>query len=311
MTQDAKQFNRQVSLVVSGSTGDGLDLSAMRVTFDIKKGDVQTPNSATIKVYNLSKDTENRIENEFTRIILQAGYPSNIGVIFSGNIKKVSYGRENSTDSYISMTAGDGDQAYNYSIVNKSLISGASQDDQINASIDSMTGAGVSRGYIANTGGEKLPRGKVMYGMSRDYLRQSALTSNTSWSIQDGKVQFLENTGLLPGQGVSLTSETGLIGFPEKTDNGININCLLNPLIRVGGSVKIDNSKILDTRTGETEEEKKGTKSTPEVNTDRDGVYRVLVAEYVGDTHGNDWFCKLTCLAVNSSARQNEQVQPT
>ena len=46
----------------------------------------ETPNSASIKVYNLSEATAGRICKEFTRVILQAGYQGNCSVIFDGNI---------------------------------------------------------------------------------------------------------------------------------------------------------------------------------------------------------------------------------
>ena len=93
------QYIRRCNLVVSGASGDGLDLSSLRIVFKIKKSDAQTPNTAEIRVYNLAPDTAKQIRKEFKRVVLQVGYESNYGVIFDGNIKQVRMGRENGTDT--------------------------------------------------------------------------------------------------------------------------------------------------------------------------------------------------------------------
>jgi hypothetical protein len=41
-----------------------------------------------------------------------------------------------------------------------------------------------------------------------------------------------------------------------------------------------------------------------------DGFYRVMVAEHVGDTRGNDWYTELTCLAADISAPASSAVLP-
>ena len=125
------QYIRRCNLVVSGVSGDGLDLSNLRIVFKIKKSDAQTPNTAEIRVYNLAPETAKQIRKEFKRVVLQAGYESNYGVIFDGNIKQVRMGRESGTDTYIDIAAGDGDDAYNYAVVNTTLAAGAKQSDQI------------------------------------------------------------------------------------------------------------------------------------------------------------------------------------
>ena len=123
------QYIRRCNLLVSKANGDGLDLGSLRVVFKIKKSDAQTPNTAEIRVYNLSENTAKQIQKEFTQVTLQAGYESNYGVIFAGNIKQVRMGRENGVETYIDIAAGDGDDAYNYAVVNTTLAAGASHTD--------------------------------------------------------------------------------------------------------------------------------------------------------------------------------------
>jgi len=294
------QYLRACSLIVTNSSGNGLDLSSLRVVFNVKKTSDQTPNSMIVRVYNLTDATQKQIQKEFTKVILQAGYQSNYGVIFSGNIKDIKFGRENATDKYIEIFAGDGDEAYNFSVINRTLASGATLKDQINASIDSMSSAGISVGYIEDPTPQALPRGKVMFGMSRDYLRQSALTSVATWSVQDLKVQFLKRTSLLPGEAVVLNSKTGLIGIPIQTNAGIETTCLLNPLLTINAKVSL-NENLISGAVDDNAEKPKASFAT-------DGIYRILSLSYVGDTFGTEWYTKMVCLAADQSAPAGEEV---
>lgn len=302
------QYIRRCNLIVAGASGEGLDLSGLRIKFKVKKSDAQTPNTAEIRVYNLAESTVRQIREEFTTITLQAGYEANFGVIFAGNIKQVRFGREGGTDTYIDIAAGDGDDAYNYAVVNTTLAAGARQSDQIQAAAGALAQRGVGQGFIADTGAQSLARGKVMYGMARDYLRQSAEASETTWSVQDGKLQFVKLTEVLPNQAVLLNSKTGLVGVPELTNEGVKARCLLNPLLKIGVRVKIDEADVAEAKlpsTGQTAAVNAGASIA------QDGIYRLLVVEHSGDTFGNDWYSDLVCLNVDETAPTGQQVART
>ena len=300
------QYLRKINLIVAGASGGGLDLSPMRIVFKTKKSDAQTPNTAEIRVYNLAPETAKKIRQEFKTITLQAGYEANYGVIFTGNIKQVRFGRESGTDTYIDIAAGDGDDAYNFAVVNTTLAAGAKQSDQISAAGNAMAGRGVGVGYVAETGAQALPRGKVMYGMARDYLRQSAEASETTWSVQDGKLQIVSLTGTLPNQAVKLNSKSGLVGTPEQTNDGIKARCLLNPLLKIGGKMQIDEKDVAEAKLPDTEKDSTANKPA---DISSDGVYRVLTIEHSGDTRGNDWYSDIVCLDVDATAPPGKQVK--
>lgn len=303
-----RQYLRACKLIVATAGGSGLDLSGLHIKFSIKKADAQTPNTAEIRVYNVAETTVARIRKEFSRVVLQAGYEANLGMIFDGNIKQVRFGRENGTDTYIDIAAGDGDDAYNYAVVNTTLAAGASQRDQINAAASPMSERGVKPGYIGETGETKLARGKVMYGMARDYMRQSAEASDTTWSIQDGKLQFVPNTGVLPNQAVVLNSKTGLVGQPEQTNDGIKARCLLNPMLKIGAKVQINEKDVAQAKLADTSKDAQANKPA---DIAADGFYRLLVVEHSGDTMGNDWYSDLICLDIDATQPPDKQVKKT
>ncbi|MGC8011077.1 hypothetical protein ACP3WR_24425, partial [Salmonella enterica] len=80
-----------------------------------------------------------------------------------------------------------------------------------------MAPFGVSLDYMFELPKNPLPRGKVMFGMARDFMRGAARTAQAVWSIQDGKVQLVPETSYRPGLIPVITSETGMIGLPEQT----------------------------------------------------------------------------------------------
>lgn len=300
-----QQYLRKCTLIVSNET-EGLDFSKLRITFQIKKSDAQTPNDAAIRIWNISKDLADRIEKEFNTVTLQAGYEENFGVIFQGNIKEAKYGRENGTDTYLDIRAGDGDKDYNFAIVNKTLAAGATIKNVTDAALSSMPNT--QQGFIDDLGTTKLPRGKVMYGNARNILRKSISNADASWSIQDGKLQIVKLRGLLPSEAVVLNSGTGLIDTPEQTTKGVKAKCLLNPMLKIAGRVKIDAESI---RLAKLKDEEKPTTDKPgakPVALAADGIYRILKIEFLGDNRGNDWFCDLTCIDVDASAPKGQEV---
>lgn len=299
------QYGRKVSLLlVEGEKA--LDLSDFHIRFETAQQDEESPNNCTIRVYNLSETTIKKVREEYSRVVLQAGYMNApFGVIFDGTIKQFRIGRENNITTYLDILAADGDEAYNWAVVRQSLAAGSSHSDRVNAIIKEMTPKGVTAGKIIypDTGGV-LPRGKVLFGYAKGAMRQVVRTMGSTWSIQNGKVNIIPLDSYLPGEAVVLTSATGLIGRPEQTQDGIKARCLLNPKIIVGGTVKIDNKSINQTVNrdanappGPAYNQYAGVQMLASVTAD--GLYRVYVAEHVGNNRGLEWYTNIICLTVN------------
>lgn len=303
------QYLRKASLIVYGANNKAINIGDLRFSFAIRRGDIQTPNSADIRIYNLASDTAHHIqqispEPEFSRVVINAGYEGNFGLIFDGEIKQVRRGRSSETDTYLDITAADGDSAYNYSVASMSLAAeSTSPANQVEEMIKGMAQYGVTKGYVPNLSTNPLPRGKAIYGMVKDELRKIAKTTDTSWSIQDAKVNLVPLTAYMPGEVPVISSATGMIGLPEQTQNGINVRVLLNPNIKVGQKVLIDISSLQKYRYslslgGNQQAQNAATELFNK--TSDDGSYYVMIADHHGDTRGNDWYTDLTCLAVNA-----------
>lgn len=293
------QYMRSFSLIITGTNLDGIDLSPLHCKFSVKRSSNMTPNCADIRIYNVDQDTALKIKQQYTRVIIQGGYDSNYGIIFKGNIKQVILGRESATDTFVDLNCGDGDLAYNYAIV-KTAIQAADQNSIFNQIAQPMYGLGLSLGTSqpAFTPGI-LPRGKTLWGSSKDFMRSFASQNGLTWSIQDEQISFIKQQGYAPGTSVILTSKTGMIGTPQQTNIGVNVVNLINPLINPGQTVKIDNASVAQLKI-DLGNPKDPVNLAPPLTAD--GVYYVLVIEQTGDNRGIDWYSKLICCTVNPSS---------
>lgn len=293
-----KKYLRKVSLTVGSLAGGARDLSQMHFKFHIRQWDLQTPNSATIRVYNLSDQTVKQIQDEFTEVNLQVGYEgSDFGTIFQGTIVQAKRGNESASDSYLDIICADGDEATNFAIVNTAISAGSDYKARAAALTAAM---GLKNGYTPDFPAGTLPRGRTYYGMAKDHMRDLALSTDTKWSVQDGLVQFVPLNGYLPGEAVVLTSATGLIGFPEQTQLGIKVRCLIDPRIKVGTRVQIDNKSIQRATLDLSVSGSANNGFLPSIADD--GFYRVVVNELEGDIRGEAWYCNLICIAMNEAA---------
>jgi hypothetical protein len=302
-----QQYLRQLSVVIAGASGNGLDFSQFRVTFAIRRGDYQTPNSVDLRIFNLSDQTANRIQNEFSQVSLVGGYSGNAGQLFKGTIKQVRKGRVDQRDSYVDVTAADGDEAYNFAPISKTLAAGTTPGGIYQALVDAMQAKGLTQGYTPNLPQNGLVRGKVMFGKARDELRTFANTSDCAWSCQNGALTLIPLTSYIPGNVITITPSTGMIGVPEQTQQGIHVRTLLNPNIKIGQTIKLDQTDINKLRFSlDSTSVTNNLLLQQAIKTNGDGLYYVMVANHTGDTRGRDWYTDMTCLAVDATVKSAE-----
>ncbi len=303
-------WNRYCKLYVGVPGHEGLDLSELHIIFSVHQNDFESPNHAEIKVYNLSRDTLKRIQSwgEHAAVYLEAGYiGNNTGeTIFKGTVSQMRVGREGNTDTFAEMLCMDGDWVNDNSLmVSTSVAAGATQDQvlekvrqEVGSQMAIASKPDPSKGKYWTTAAL---RGKVLWGMPRILIRNIAQTVGHRWSIQNGEVQFIDQYGYLPGEGVVLNPSTGLIGTPTQTNEGIAMRSLLNPKIRIGTLVKLKNSLINKTIVDSMTAYDKFSGLVNVAPLSPDAVYCVLIAEHHGDTRGQEWYTDITAMAVDLS----------
>lgn len=310
------QWLRYCRLIVSTESVEGtneqmiqaIDLSDFRIRFLVDQACVGKPTTAEITVYNIANSTidlipgatNQDIRNRNILVTLEGGYQSNHAIIFQGELWWKTTGRENETDTYLTLVCASGSRNQGYAVVNASIPKGATQQDILNIVAKSMTEKGVSVANKPTLMATKLPRGKVIYKMTKDAMEGLADTNNFDWYIgTNGLVTVPKDSSFDPNtEAILLNVTSGMIGRPKLTTLGVNVDCLMNPLIDVGTIVHINNNEILrenyDTSMGSVRENYHRTT----LYEGADGFYRVIARQHIGDTRGNDWYTSLICVAV-------------
>jgi hypothetical protein len=293
MTQ---QFLRALSLVV-GNASEAYELSDLHVRFQVKNANVQTLKSAVIRIYNLTPTLAKLIQNEFTSVRLSSGYQGSLGMIFQGELTQIERGKENATDSYVEIHAQDGDKAFNWGTSSWSLAKGYTPDDLYSKLLKDLEPYGMTMGYKPNFIGNPSVDGFTCHGMTRDLLRNLAKSQGCTWSIEDGKLDFTPFNGVIPGTVPSLNSASGLLGTPRQTIEGLIARSLLNPAIRAGGQVNIDNAAITTLRLTDRYQ-----KADFVPSLDNDGAYKAFQVVHTGDNRGQAWYTDMICVAVDGTS---------
>jgi hypothetical protein len=288
----------------------GLELGGLRVTFNVHKNVVGTPNVLEAKVYNLSPQTMKKII-QFTRVQLSAGYKfAQYGMIFDGTVVQYRIGRENITDTYMEIRAVDTDSLAGATSFHRFEV-GTKESDIIQQYVKDT---GIPAGYLSPTVGTQVLKWPlIVAGPTHKYLRDMMNKYGANCFPDNNKLHVVEQKEILPGEAVILSPQTGLIGIPEATPEGMQIRCLLNPRFKVCGLVQLDKKFISGISyipgagvegTYETQKKQEALagKGTPQIEvptpTSPVGRYKIFTIEISGDTRGQPWYDDLVCLAV-------------
>lgn len=335
---------RHFELRLLDDNGQGISLSDFKVTFAIDWFNSMWPRVATLKIYNLKRDTMSRITgDEFSRVQIVAGYDGifsgmpdtipesevgtitevssssagqtsgqNYGIIFDGEIRFTITGRDNPTDIFTLIQAVDGHKAFNEAVSTGSLSAGYKLTDVHTMLMRDFSPYGITQGVTGEFPDRVMPRGRVFFGATRDYMSNLAAQCDANWQFVDGRLQIVQENKYLY-EAIALNSQTGLVGMPQQTMGaGVNVRCLINPKIMVNGLIQLDQASVYRSQLPNDEIQRSQGRITESSNDGNlslggtiaqpasvatDGVYIVQSISYTGDTRGNPWYMDLMCMA--------------
>lgn len=268
MVEDSRQFGRACHVII-GKDGKGIEISGLRMRFDVSKSSGDNPNTAKIEIYNLSPNRQNQVIKEWEDIQLVAGYKGRERIIFSGQIR-TAIPKIVGTDRILTIESGDGDREVLRGFVNKTLEKGCTSNEIIGECQAAMFDLPAAYTDELTT---TYKRGRVLSGRASDILTMQTMQEDAQWSIQDGQLLLLQGGNVRPNAVWLIDSESGMLGSPEPTTVGVKVRTLLNPAYLIGGVAKIE-SLIFS------------------------GGVRIETINHRGDTHGSEWFSELEGLSV-------------
>lgn len=258
------QYGREYKLTIGGS-GESIVIEKLRIAFDIEKTISSDPNPATFEIYNLSASNRNLISSgEYDRIQFDGGYEDGILTMFIGWINDVE-NRIDGDDKITVVTCSDGQKDYRESRTATTVAKGSTDKQIVAEVLKGMPNTGEGVQEIPTI--KQLPRGKTLVGNSRDILSIIAKNQNADWSIQDGELLILpKDKALANDEGFLISRDTGMIGSPRKTSDGLEVECYLNNLMKIGQLCRIES-----------------------LVSEFSGDYKITKLNMRGDFMSNDW----------------------
>lgn len=269
-----KQFGRVIQLNIGNAT-ESVIYNNLRITFDVNKTIDAEPNVADITLYNLNQTNRNLITSKhYNHVELYVNYrEDDLRMIFKGDIITVT-NTQSELDIVTKLKCSDGYRAYTEKTIIKTLSAGHSDDDIVTESLLSF---GVQKGHVDLPNNKTLPRGRVYMCDTREAVSKVAKNNNANWSIQDNQLVIIpKNKAIRNDEGYVISSSTGMIGSPQKTNQGLEVTTLCNPHYKIGAFVRIQSK-------------------TEEYN----GDYKIQSIKHSGDLLGDGWKSKLVCYGGN------------
>ena len=269
------RFLRDYQLIVRLSETESIDINPkdnlvepLRITFEGEKSATsQGLNKLNISIYNLKKETRDRIfkdkENriDYFQVILLVGYKNTQkDTVFKGDIFQ-AFTEKKDNDYITNIICDSGGFDYKNSFTSKTL---TKQDDVVDQLLKDMPNT--QKGLITTTG-DQIPRMKVLFGSTVELINQEAGV-NANWFIDDEKLYILKDDELISDVAVNLNSNTGLLGVPTRANTLVEAVTLINPSIRLRGLVNLLSSEAKNLN----------------------GLYTVDTIKFSGDTRGESWY---------------------
>lgn len=216
------------------------------LTFNIRRAALASTNTGTFQIYNLSESTRNQLYKDKTnllasrKIVLRAGYFEPLPIIFSGNIKWCTSCRMQGQTNFITeIEAFDGGFEMVNAYTTKSWDGDVAKQDVVNQLIRDVIVAGgttvpLTSGYIHQYSDVEK---NICIG---EYSWPRLVTETQSACfIDSGQINVLPEDDCFTGTFPQISSETGLLGAPKRSETYVIAEMLFEPSLVVGQQVNL------------------------------------------------------------------------
>ena len=275
----------QKGVSLGDTTGDsGMPL---HINFSAEKGDKESNNTATVKLWNLGPESIAEIKKHNSVLELRAGYGTNLPLIFAGDINKASTEQENA-NLVTTMDVVDGLVSIRDTYTSISFTDKTTGIKIVESVANSM---GIS--YLVSEDARAILEQKVFsqgyssVGAAKTVLQKICNTCGLSWSIQNGVLQIVVTGKTITRKAYVLSAETGLLGIPKEITiessakdaqtqggkKGYEVRYFLNGAIGIDDLVELRSKKVK-------------------------GFFKVCSIAINGDNFDGEWTCTAQVMEV-------------
>lgn len=283
-------FNRVLTLTIgTDETSALLFDQSFKINFNVVVNTSSSPNSATIKIYNLSADTKSKLKDIMNKnqqlqadgkkplnVFLSAGYAQSNGaeLIFSGNITDV-YTMYQEPNYVTILSCFDGAFTLRDTFVNIAYQNGIDSNTVIQQIVNSMK-VTIDQTSVYLDKNFKLANGISLSGKAKNALDNITQKAGLQWFISNGQVRIASQKEPTNEPAIVIGPGTGLIGSPQRMQtqgfNAANVNVIDSYKCKILLQPKCVPFRQVNLQ-------------TKDVN----GFYTIESVQHNGDTYGDEW----------------------
>lgn len=319
------QFLRSYKLIFGEPGNDGLVITnlnedgtykpdSLRISFDIDKDTTKQTNKSTIKIWNLSDDSIDKVTKNDIVVELWAGYQqqNNLRRIFIGYAVTVETKFESEgKDIVTELKVSDGQIQIRDAIMSVGYPPGTNTKEIINGISTTM---GLALFVAEDVEFPDYPDGFSHAGYAKDALDIVCGAIGASWSVQNSVLQIIMSDGTTGMQGFVFHAGSGLIGFPERI-----VRSAYSTAKKTTSSTTTDASATTTKRKRKTKAKKKKIRKQKKygwrikallcpslnpadaVRVESDyvtGWFKIEAIKHQGDTRGKDWYSNVDLIEI-------------
>lgn len=315
------KYIRNIKLTITTEKAT-YDFSKFQVVFQVVHGSITAPKILKCRIFNLShggrgsKNTIGDIQHARNKkIVLETWYNGETpAVLFEGQIRMIYAGRDSPVETYLEIEASVCEDIFATGGYNVVLPKGWTYESAIKQTLGKTQGMSVGTIPQSNGSGS---RAKVIYGNTRDIIRQHARNLSAFPVLQDtGRIDFMPAQNPKGnGEIIKLTPFNGMIGTPVQVPEGIQVTALINPAFKLGAVIDVYSLNGDDSRTAVEQEEVElqytGINSGNQYINQygnlevkglaHNGLYTILFVDHNGQTRGEAWYSTIIGQALDPS----------
>ena len=233
-------YQRRIQVEVAGLT-----ITEPRIAVELERSATRTQDRGQCRIYNLSDQHADRIQDRGGQVTIHAGYPETVALLFAGEVQRVIRAREGL--SHITRIAL-GDRVREVSrLGGVYFVSYLGQVSARQIAMDIINdGLGLEPGPLDAIG----PRETVNNFYWGDGPADAALDAllrrlGLTWFEEDGVVRVNRlATAQSDAPTIMLSPETGLIERPIVTDEGAEVRMFLNARVVLGAIIQLQSGSL-------------------------------------------------------------------
>lgn len=277
------RFLREINVAVGDNDEDFIFVRNLYVKFAIHQEATSSPPKGNIEIYNLTSESETRIRDKGKRVRLWAGYQDqDLHLFFDGSLRRVER-EKRQQERVTNIHIGGKDQQ---NVRGRAISISFKGPLPLRTIVEEVVGqmAPLELGNISAIGaGETHPHNISFMGPANVFLDNLLSQFQLEWYEENGVVNFskikkADPVGIARGE-VVISEETGMVGSPAITENGIKVRTLLDYRLKLGSVIRVNSSVLQEKRL--------------------DSPYKVSVIEHYGDNWGGQFFTDMEAVTID------------